>query len=170
LKNIPYRPIHPRIYVESLIVNCVWRIFPTDPSIPEYMLNRSLSIVFEEYFLQTHPSQNICWTTHCQLCLKNISYRPIHPRIYVELLIVNCVWRIFPIDPFITEYMLNHSLSIMFEEYFLQTHPFQNIICWTIHYQLCLKNIPYRPVPTALNYPIFHHTIHYFILCICFQN
>jgi hypothetical protein len=151
-------------------LSIVWRIFPTDPSIQENMLNRSLLIVLEEYSLQTHPSQNICWTTHCQLCLKNISYRPIHPRIYVELLIVNCVWRIFPIDPFITEYMLNHSLSIMFEEYFLQTHPFQNIICWTIHYQLCLKNIPYRPVPTALNYPIFHHTIHYFILCICFQN
>jgi hypothetical protein len=36
------------------------RIFPTDPSIPENMLNRSLLIVLEEYSLQTHPSQNIC--------------------------------------------------------------------------------------------------------------
>jgi hypothetical protein len=63
------------------------------------MLNHSLSIVFEEYFLQTHPSQNICRTIFCQFCLKNISYKPIHPRIYIEPLIVNCVWRIFPTDP-----------------------------------------------------------------------
>ena len=145
LKNISYRPTHPRKYVETLIVNCAWRIFPTDPSIPEYMLNRSLSIVFEEYFLQTHPSQNICWTAHCQLCLKNISYRPIHPRIYVEPVIVNCVWRIFPTDPSTPEYMLNCSLSIVFEEYFLETHPSQNIF-WTIHWQLWLKNISYRSI------------------------
>jgi hypothetical protein len=26
-------------YVEPFIENCGWRIFPTDPSIPEYMLN-----------------------------------------------------------------------------------------------------------------------------------
>jgi hypothetical protein len=124
VKNISYRPIHPRKYVEPLIVNCAWGIFPTDPSIPEYMLNHSLSIVFEEYFLQTHPPQNICWTAHCQLCLKNISYRPIHHRIYVEPLIVNYVWRIFPTDSSIPEYnMLNHSLSIVFEEYSLQTRP-----------------------------------------------
>jgi hypothetical protein len=127
LKNISYRPIHPRIYVEPLIVNYVWRIFPTDPFIPEYILNRSLSIVFEEYFLQTHPSHNICRTIFCQFCLKNISYRPIHPRIYVEPFIVNCVWRIFPSDPYTPEYILNHSLSIMFEKYFLQTHSSQNI-------------------------------------------
>jgi hypothetical protein len=127
LKNISYRPIHPRIYVEPLIVKCVWRIFRRDPSTPKYVLNRSLSIVFEEYLLQTHPSQNICWTINCQLCLKNISYRPIYPRIYVEPLIVNCVWRIFPTDPSIPEYILNHSLSIVFEEYFLETHQSQNI-------------------------------------------
>jgi hypothetical protein len=144
LKNISYRPIHPRIYVEPFFVNFVWRIFPTNPSTPEYILNRSLSIVFEEYFLQTHPPHNICWTTHCQLCLKNISYRPIHPRIYIEPFIVNCVWRIFPTDPSTLEYILNHSLSIVFEEYFLQTHPPENIY-WTIHCQLCLKNISYRP-------------------------
>jgi hypothetical protein len=45
---------------EPFIVNYVSRIFPTDPFIPEYILNCSLSIVFEEYFIQTHPSQNIC--------------------------------------------------------------------------------------------------------------
>jgi hypothetical protein len=49
--------------------------------------------VFEEYFRQTHPPHNICWTAHCQLCLKNIAYRTIHSRIYVEPLIVNCVSR-----------------------------------------------------------------------------
>ena len=145
LKNISYRPIHPRIYVEPFFVNFVWRIFPTNPSTPEYILNRSLSIVFEEYFLQTHPPHNICWTAHCQLYLKNISYRPIHPRIYVESLIVNCVWRIFPTHPSTPEYMLNRSLSIVFEEYCLQNHPSQNI-CWTINCQLCLNNISYRPI------------------------
>ena len=164
LKNISYRPTHPRKYVEPLIVNCAWRIFPTDPSIPEYMLNCSLSIVFEEYFLQTHPPQNICWIIHWKFCLKNISYRSIHPRIYVESLIVNCVWRIFPTDPSIPENMLNRSLLIVLEEYFLQTHPPQNI-CWTAHCQLCLKNISYRPIhhriyvePLNVNYvwKIFH--------------
>jgi hypothetical protein len=63
-------------------VNYVWKIFHTDPFIPEYILNHSLSIVFEEYFLQTHPPHNICWTAHCQLYLKYISYRAFHPRIY----------------------------------------------------------------------------------------
>jgi hypothetical protein len=105
-------------------------------------LNHSLSIVFEEYFLQTHPPQNIYWTIHCQLCLNNISYRPNHPRIYVEPLIVNYVWRIIPTDPFIPEYILNRSLSIVFKEYFIQTLPSQNI-CRTIFCQLCLKNISY---------------------------
>ena len=145
LKNISYRPIHPRIYMEPFIVNCAWRIFPTDPSTLEYILNHSLSIVFEEYFLQTHPPHNICWTAHCQLYLKYISYRAFHPRIYVESLIVNCVWRIFPTEQSIPEYMLNRWLSIVFEKYFLETHPSQNI-CWTIHWKFCLKNIFYRSI------------------------
>jgi hypothetical protein len=62
-------------------------------------------------------TRNICWIAHCQLCLKNISYRPIHPRKYVEPLIVNCAWRIFPTDPSTPEYMLNRSLSINNEQF-----------------------------------------------------
>jgi hypothetical protein len=123
-RKYSYRPYHPRIYVEPFIVNCVWRIFPTDPSTPEYILNHSfwqnmvlhifwdgrvcmkysLNTIDNERFniysgmngsncvwiiFPTDPPQNICWTIHCQLCLKNISYRPIHPRIYVEPFFVN---------------------------------------------------------------------------------